>query len=43
MFIPVADAELSIDYYICYLAKKEKWLRPFLTWAEKRISGFEKE
>jgi hypothetical protein len=43
VFIPAADAELSINYYICYLAKNEKWLRPFLTWTENCISGFEEE
>ena len=43
VFIPIADVELSIDYYICYLVKNKKILSPFLTWVEKQIKSFEEE
>jgi DNA-binding transcriptional LysR family regulator len=43
VLIPLAETELSIDYYICFLTENKKWLNSFLIWAEKCISDFEKE
>lgn len=43
VLIPLAETELSIDYYICYLTKNKKWLNPFLTWVKECINNFEKE
>jgi DNA-binding transcriptional LysR family regulator len=40
--VPLADPELSIDYFICYLAKNKKFIHPFLSWAERYINDFEK-
>jgi DNA-binding transcriptional LysR family regulator len=41
--IPLADDELSIDYYVCYLTRNKNWLNPFLTWVKECINNFEKE